>query len=88
MTTKIDNYSIYGISIFLVYPHSYICFQENSAQTLKQKNMIYLIRGLMMVMVTAMITLFVVDFQSVIDGFTAVVDGVSLILSPLKAVVR
>lgn len=50
--------------------------------------MIYLVRGLMMAIVTAMITVFVVDFQSVIDGFTAIVDGASLILSPLKAVVK
>ncbi|MFY8021837.1 MAG: hypothetical protein ACOVP1_11585 [Bacteroidia bacterium] len=50
--------------------------------------MVYIVRGLMMVIISAMITVFVVDFQSVIDGFTAVVDGVSLILSPLKAVVR
>ncbi len=63
-------------------------FSENSTKTLEQNIMIYLVRGLMMAIVTAMITVFVVDFQSVIDGFTAIVDGVSLILSPLKAVVK
>lgn len=41
-----------------------------------------------MAIITVMITVFVVDFQSVIDGFTAFVDGISIVLSPLKAIVR
>jgi hypothetical protein len=42
----------------------------------------------MMVLVTIILVIVVTDFRSVVDGFSALTDGVTFILSPIKSVLN
>ncbi len=50
--------------------------------------MVHIIRFFFVALVTFIITIFVVDFQSVVDGFGSFVDGISNVLSPIKSVFK
>jgi hypothetical protein len=48
----------------------------------KTKGMDIILRGIMILFVTFLITFFVTDFQAVLDGFTAFLDFVSSLIRP------
>ena len=50
--------------------------------------MIHVVRFFFVLPITFVITIFVVDFQSVVDGFGSAVDAISGILSPVKALFK
>lgn len=47
-------------------------------------SLIHIFRYFMMIIITMAITLVVIDFQSVVDAFAAVVEAIELLLTPLK----
>lgn len=50
--------------------------------------MVHIVRYFFVCLVTAIITLFVVDFQAVVDGFAGLIDGLSGVLAPIKGAVK
>ncbi len=54
----------------------------------KDRIMIHVVRFFFVLLITFVITIFVVDFQSVVDGFGSAVDAISGILSPVKALFK
>lgn len=48
-------------------------------------SLIHIFRYFIMIIITTVITLVVIDFQSVVDAFAAIVEAVEMVLGPLKS---
>lgn len=47
-----------------------------------------ILRGFFIILVTVILVIFVTDFESVVDGFANLVDGITALLGPLKGLAK
>lgn len=51
-------------------------------------NMIHVIRFIIVVFVTCLLTLFVIDFKTIVDAFDTAINALSWFLQPFKLLVK